>query len=87
MNLSSLQWWLIVIINLIGYLIFLSGLKSSLVDYLRRPISEAIEFIGGVIIVISFIAMFWIFGIIGGLILIAIFWFIITPIARLLVKI
>jgi len=65
----------------------LSGLKSSLVDYLRRPISEAIEFIGGVIIVISFIAMFWIFGIIGGLILIAIFWFIITPIARLLVKI
>jgi cellobiose-specific phosphotransferase system component IIC len=87
MNFYNLQWWLIIIINLIGYLIFLFGLKSIKVDFLRKHISEAIEFIGGVMVLISFIAMFWIFGIRSGLILIPIFWFVTTPISRLLIKI
>jgi cellobiose-specific phosphotransferase system component IIC len=87
MNFSNLQWWLIIIINLIGHLIFLFGLKSIKVDYLRWPFSEIIEFMGGVMVAISFVIMFWVFGIIDVLILMAIFWFIITPITRLLIKI
>lgn len=87
MNFTNLYWWLIIILNFIGYLIFLFGLKANKKYSLKHSLTEIIEFFGGVITFISFVLMFWFFGIVNGLILILIFWFVITTITRILIEI
>lgn len=39
-----------------------------------------VEYIGGIITLASFFLMFWFFGIVSALLLIPIFWFVVTPI-------
>ncbi|XOA43056.1 MAG: hypothetical protein ACKKMO_01110 [Candidatus Nealsonbacteria bacterium] len=87
MHFTDLHWWLIIILNFIGYLIFLFGVKANKEDSLRQPFAEIIEFFGGTTVFISFVLMFWLFGIVNGLMLILIFWFVITPIVRFLIRI
>lgn len=82
MYFNDLNWWLIILFNFIGYFLFILGVKSEN----RSPLLVIIEFMGGIITFASFVAMFWVFGIKSGLILIPIFWLIITPIVGILVK-
>lgn len=87
MHFTNLHWWLIIILNFIGYFILLFGLRANTKDSLRHPLVEIIKFLGGTIVFISFVLMFWFFGIVSLIILILAFWFVITPIVRILVKI
>ena len=83
---SNLHWWLIIVLNFVGFIIFSFGLKLNKKDLIKKPLAEIIEFFGGIIILASFALMFWLFGIISGLILIPIFWLIVTPIVGILLE-
>ena len=77
MPLNNLVWWLIILLNLLGYFMFRFGIISR--GHLRSPI----EFLGGTLLTISFIVMFILFGFKSGLILIPIFWIITTPLTEI----
>ena len=83
---DDLAWWLIILINLIGFFIFMFGVKFEAILKERNPILEFLQFLGGIIILASFAAMFLAFGIRAGLMFIPIFWFIITPIVGTLIE-
>jgi len=87
MHLTDIHWWLIIVLNFIGYLLFSFGLKISKREILRNYLAEIIEFTGGIVVFTSFALIFWFFGTISGLMLILIFWFVIIPIVRILIKI
>lgn len=67
MHLNNLGWWLIILLNLIGYSVFRFGSSKN------GRLSPVVEFMGGTILIASFILMGLIFGIKEVLILIIIF--------------
>lgn len=78
----SFGGWVIIFLNTIGYFIFRFGMVSR--GYLKDLLT-LIEFVGGTILLGSFILMFYYFGLKNGLLLIPIFWFITTPIVEVLI--
>ena len=86
MYFNDLRWWLIILFNFIVYFLLMFGVKFGVRFENRSPLMAIIEFVGGTITFASFVAMFWFFGIKSGLILILIFWLVITPIVGILVK-
>lgn len=76
---NSIGWWSIIALNFVGYF----GLRFGMVS--RGASRKKIEFVGGLILSLSFILMFIFEGIKSGLILIPIFWIVVTPIIELLI--
>ena len=72
MNIDNPIWWSIIILNFFGYLTFRLGSSK------KGSLSPIIEFIGGSVLLLSFILMFFKFGIIEVIILVVIFLFPIT---------
>lgn len=80
MDIKNFSWWLIIILNITGYFIFRFGMIS------RGNKKHEIEFLGGILLTISFALMFIFWGIKNGLILIPIFWLITTPIVEIFIS-
>ena len=80
MNINNFSWWLIIILGLISYFIFRYGMTS------RGNLKEIISFLGGILLLLSFILMFLLFGIKSGVIYILIFWVVITPINEIILQ-
>ncbi len=76
---QNIIWWFILLIGFIGYFTFRFGIIS------RGSKKDLIEFIGGTILAISFVAMFFL-GWRIGLLYILIFWFVITPINEIIIS-
>lgn len=75
------SFWLVALLNASGYLIFRLGMI-----HLRAVSGTLIEFVGGVLILASFILMFLTNGVWAGLILIPIFWFVVTPVVEIILE-
>jgi len=73
-------WYVITISTLIGFFIFRLGMTSQ---WLYK---DLIEFIGGAITLFTLIVMFYFYGLVAGIVLVAIFWFIWTPIVDIIIK-
>jgi hypothetical protein len=67
MHLNSSSWWLIFILNFLGYFIFRFGSSKN------GKLSPVVEFIGGSLLITSFFFMGFIFGLIEVVFLIIIF--------------
>lgn len=67
MHINNLGWWLIIILNFAGYFIFRFGSSKNGI------LSPLVEFIGGTILLISFVLMGFVFGMKEVVILIIIF--------------
>jgi len=80
MQINNLDWLLIVILNFFAYFVFRFGGIS------KGDSKEIIEFIGGTLILISFVWMFISKGLLSGVVLIIIFWVIVTPITEILIE-
>jgi len=80
MNVNNFGWWSIVFFNQISYVVFRFGMISW------GSANKVVEFLGGTFVLISFVLMFLIYGIKSGLMLVPIFWFIVTPIGELLIS-
>lgn len=52
----------------------------------RGNLKEIISFLGGILLLLSFILMFLLFGIKSGVIYILIFWVVITPINEIILQ-
>lgn len=77
---DTLGWWLLIFLNLLGYFLLRFGMSSRGIAVNALTI---IEFIGGICLTVSFVLMFWKFGVKHGLILIPIFWFVVTPVVEI----
>jgi len=77
---NNIVWWLIIFFSLLGYFIFRFGMIS------RGRSKYLIEFVGGIALLASFIAMLIINGVKPLLVMILIFWFAVTPIIEVLIE-
>lgn len=80
MYLKDIYWWLIVFFNTISYFTFRFGVIS------KGRSNVIVEFVGGTLILASFILMFIFYGLKAMLILIPIFWFFSTPIVEIIIS-
>ena len=78
MNVNNFGWRSIVFLNQVSYVIFRFGMISW------GSANKVVGFLGGTFVLISFVLMFLIYGTKSGLMLVLIFWFIVTPIGELL---
>lgn len=77
-KLQNINWWLIVLGNLIGYFLYRFGSSKNGI------LSPLVEFIGGSILVVTFMVMWFQFGFIAVIGLIIIFMFPITIICEIM---
>ena len=56
MKMNNIAWWLIVLLNFIGYFIYSFGQIS------RGNSKELVKFVGGVLFILSFGLMLFLFG-------------------------
>jgi len=78
MYINDLGWWLIALLNFLGYFIYSFGSISN------GAAREMIKFIGAILFVLSFILMFAFFGLGSGIGLIVLAFIIVAPITGLL---
>lgn len=76
MNINNFYWWLLILLNFASYFTYSYG------QIISR--SKAVQFVGGVLFILSFVAMFIFFGLWSGVILIAIAFVLVAPIVGLL---
>lgn len=79
MKIDNVGWWLILLWNFVSYFIYSFGNIS------RGNSKLLIEFVGGALFFLSFVAMFIFFGLWSGLILMAITFMLVSPIVGLLI--
>lgn len=79
MHLNNLGWWLIILLNFVGYFILSFGSISN------GTLKEAEKAIGMLITTLSFILMLIFFGFVSSIALMLILWIVITPIVMVLI--
>ena len=75
-----MKWFGLCIGLLFGYIILRFGMVS------RGRLRQYIQFIGGLLLTSFFVVSFFIVGWVKGLINVAIFWFVITPIVEIIIR-
>lgn len=75
-----MKWLLLCICIFVGYLTLRYGMVS------RGHSRKYIQFVGGLLLFVSLAASFFIIGWVKGLINIAIFWLVVTPLIEIIIR-
>lgn len=79
MHFDNPTWWLIVFWNILSYCIYgLGQLKSG-------SLKEILQFVGGILLIASFVSMFILFGISSGIIFLVASFVIAAPVLGFIV--
>ena len=79
-NLSDLWWWMIVLLNLLGYFLLRYGMTSD------ARLKVVIEIFGSLLLVSSLVIMPIFFGFLSLIGLILIFWIAATPMVEIIIR-